>query len=83
MPSKSQLHLIWESKSEFFGGFGQPKENLEGGVESGGFTTNQMTDTPIVPKKKISLSSAEILGVLEYDSERKDFKLVPNPPACG
>jgi len=83
MPSKSQLHLIWEAQSEFFGGAGQPKENLEGSAESGGFTTNHTKDTPLIPRKSRKRKSVESLGTLEYDPERKDYKLVLNKHTRG
>lgn len=82
MPTRKQLHIIWESQSEFFGGTGQPKENYEGNSSPNGFTTNKQHEKPIIPKKSFNSKSSEILGELEYDSVLDDFKLVYNKSKC-
>lgn len=78
MPTRRQLHQIWEAQSENYGGPGQPKQHYVGSNAAGGFTLDKQNETPIVPLAPFATNSGEIVGKAAYDKVRDDFKIVPN-----
>ncbi len=80
MPTRRQLHLIWEAQLEMFGGSGQPKQNYEASAING-FTTDKDVDKPIIPPKSLKKGEGDYLGELAYDKVHDDLKVVAVNPS--
>lgn len=79
MPTRKQLHSIWESQLEYFGGSGQPKQSYGINQDEHGLYTQQQVDTPLTVRNQfISLEGVKI-GKITIDPESKDLKIIVNP----
>jgi hypothetical protein len=76
MPTIKQLNYVWESQYEFFGGSGLPKQTYEGNSDEQGLTTQQITDTPIVPRLKSQGILGKRIGTIKWNRERGDLQII-------
>lgn len=83
MPTKKQLHDIWDSELELFGGYGLPRDsnqNLDGGralTEPRYINEPQSSAARDIDGSK---SSIDVVGNLRYNREKQCLELTSNEP---
>ena len=76
MPTKKQLHFVWESQFKLFGGSGQPKQHYEGISADNGLTSQKNIDVPLVRRSYLRKSKGKKIGEIVWDGS--DLHIVPN-----
>lgn len=78
MPTLSQLNIILESQSEFFGGSGLPKQNYEGSADGYGLTDEKFIESPQSTQNTFSKFEGERIGEILVDEATKKLVIKVN-----
>jgi len=77
MPTKKQLHKIWKTQFQLFGGQGIPPQLYNGPTEGHGLTEQRFTDKP-TSEEHSSVFTGEIVGKISFDPEKKELEIILN-----
>ncbi|KQM70353.1 hypothetical protein ASE74_23520 [Pedobacter sp. Leaf216] len=66
MPTKKQLHFVWETQFESFGGSGQPKQHHEGSAADNGLAAQKTTDIPMVKRGPFKRADRKKIGEVSW-----------------
>jgi len=75
MPTKKQLHFVWETQFESFGGSGQPKQHHEGSSADNGLAAQKNTDIPMVKRRSFKTGKRRKIGEIVWRDN--DLQLLP------
>jgi hypothetical protein len=76
MPTIKQLHKIWKTQFQLFGGQGMPPQAYDGPTEGYGLTEQRFTDKP-TNEEHPSEFTGNVVGEIKYDPVKKEVTVIP------